>query len=43
LEKNANLVSYEMHETGGHFAALEKPGELWGDVEKFVEKVWEKV
>ncbi|KAF3002630.1 hypothetical protein E8E13_009034 [Curvularia kusanoi] len=33
LEKNANLVTYEQHERGGHFAALEKPQELWGDVE----------
>jgi len=43
LEKNANLVTYEQHESGGHFAALEKPAELWGDVEKYVEAVWAKV
>jgi hypothetical protein len=43
LEKNANLVSYEQHEAGGHFAALEKPRELWGDVETFVKAVWDKV
>ncbi|KAG9205567.1 hypothetical protein G6514_008209 [Epicoccum nigrum] len=42
LEKNANLVSYEQHEAGGHFAALEKPRELWGDVETFVKAVWDK-
>ncbi|KAJ4988845.1 epoxide hydrolase 6 [Stagonosporopsis vannaccii] len=43
LEKNVNLVTYEQHESGGHFAALEKPEELWGDVEKYVKAVWGKV
>ena len=43
LEKSANLVTYEQHERGGHFAALEKPEELWGDVEKYVGEVWGKV
>ncbi|KAJ8114567.1 hypothetical protein OPT61_g3578 [Boeremia exigua] len=43
LEKRANLVTYEQHEIGGHFAALEQPRELWGDVEKYVEAVWGKV
>ena len=43
LEKNGNIVTYEQHESGGHFAALEKPKELWGDVEKYVEAVWGKV
>jgi microsomal epoxide hydrolase len=42
LEKNCNLVTYEQHEHGGHFAALECPEELWGDVKKYVEKAWEK-
>lgn len=27
-------------EKGGHFAALEKPKELWGDVEEFVGIAW---
>ncbi|UPX13223.1 uncharacterized protein EKO05_0003744 [Ascochyta rabiei] len=40
LDKNANIVTYEQHESGGHFAALEKPEELWGDVEKFVNVAW---
>ncbi|PSN61440.1 epoxide hydrolase-like protein [Corynespora cassiicola Philippines] len=40
LDKNANIVTYEQHESGGHFAALEKPQELWSDVEKYVKVVW---
>lgn len=40
IEKNANLITYKLHERGGHFAALEQPRELWEDVEEFVEKVW---
>ncbi|KAH6643082.1 epoxide hydrolase-like protein [Boeremia exigua] len=43
LDKGANIVTYEQHESGGHFAALEKPKELWSDVEKYVEVVWGKV
>lgn len=27
------------HEHGGHFAALEGPGVLWGDLREFVEEV----
>ncbi|KAI4616472.1 hypothetical protein J4E80_005746 [Alternaria sp. BMP 0032] len=40
LEKETNLVFYKQHESGGHFAALEKPKELWQDVEEFAGKVW---
>ncbi|KAF2820739.1 epoxide hydrolase-like protein [Ophiobolus disseminans] len=40
LEKHCNLVTYRQHERGGHFAALEKPRELWADVEEFAGKVW---
>ncbi|KAI8933787.1 hypothetical protein NX059_009495 [Plenodomus lindquistii] len=39
-EKGANLVAYGAHESGGHFAALEKPKELWGDVEVYAGKAW---
>ncbi|KAF2846891.1 epoxide hydrolase-like protein [Plenodomus tracheiphilus IPT5] len=42
LEKHANLVGYVQHDKGGHFAALEVPGVLWGDVEEFVEGVWKE-
>ena len=37
-----NLVFYREHERGGHFAALEGPEILWGDVEEFVKKAWKK-
>ncbi|KAI4953675.1 hypothetical protein J4E91_002523 [Alternaria rosae] len=40
LEKETNLVFYKQHESGGHFAALEKPKELWEDVQEFAGKVW---
>ncbi|KAF2849121.1 epoxide hydrolase-like protein [Plenodomus tracheiphilus IPT5] len=39
-EKTGNMVFYGEHERGGHFAALERPEVLWGDVEAFVGKVW---
>lgn len=42
LEKNCNLATYNKHEHGGHFAALEQPAELWADVEEFVSVVWKK-
>jgi len=37
-----NLVHYNRHETGGHFAAMEKPTELFSDVEEFVKVAWSK-
>jgi microsomal epoxide hydrolase len=40
IAKDSNLVWYKKHEGGGHFAALEKPKELWEDVKEFTEKVW---
>jgi microsomal epoxide hydrolase len=43
LEKGGNIATYEQHESGGHFAALEKPEWLWADVEKYVKEVWGKV
>lgn len=39
-ETTCNLVSFRAHETGGHFAALEKPEELWADVEEYLQKAW---
>jgi microsomal epoxide hydrolase len=42
VEKNVNVVHYKQHERGGHFAALERPKELLGDVEEFVEQVWKE-
>ncbi|KAF2868816.1 epoxide hydrolase-like protein [Massariosphaeria phaeospora] len=43
VEKHGNLAFYRQHESGGHFAALEKPEWLWRDVEDYVELVWKKV
>jgi pimeloyl-ACP methyl ester carboxylesterase len=40
LEKNCNLVFYRQHDQGGHFAALERPAELWADVQEFADKAW---
>ncbi|CAK1361568.1 putative epoxide hydrolase [Cercospora beticola] len=37
---SANLVFSNVHEGGGHFAALEKPKELLGDIEAWVKKAW---
>jgi microsomal epoxide hydrolase len=40
IATSGNLVFFRQHTSGGHFAALEKPQELWTDVREFVEKVW---
>ncbi|CAK4034020.1 epoxide hydrolase [Lecanosticta acicola] len=37
---SCNLVSASVHETGGHFAAMEKPKELLADIEEYVQKAW---
>lgn len=37
-----NLVFYEEHDKGGHFAALEQPELLLKDMEDFVAQVWQK-
>ncbi|KAI0882617.1 Alpha/Beta hydrolase protein [Annulohypoxylon maeteangense] len=38
--KSCNLVSFNQHESGGHFPAMEKPNELLADVEEYVKKAW---
>lgn len=43
VETTGNLVWHRQHESGGHFAAMEKPRELLRDVEEFVAEVWTKV
>ena len=35
-----NLVWYKQHDSGGHFAALEKPELLLHDIEEFAAAVW---
>ncbi|KAH7364659.1 epoxide hydrolase [Rhexocercosporidium sp. MPI-PUGE-AT-0058] len=39
-ETEGNLVFYREHKKGGHFAALEQPRVLLGDVEEFIAQVW---
>lgn len=39
-ETTAKLVHFNCHERGGHFAALEKPEELWSDIEAFLKLAW---
>ena len=34
-----NILLWEKHNSGGHFAAMEKPKELASDVNKFVKDV----
>jgi len=38
--KTCNLVSYNEHEHGGHFPAMERPSELLADIEEYIRKVW---
>ncbi|KAJ6078767.1 hypothetical protein N7467_008520 [Penicillium canescens] len=40
IETTGNLVFYERHQKGGHFAALEQPDELKSDLTKFVDQIW---
>ena len=37
-----NLVHFNRHEAGGHFAAMENPKVLFDDVEQFVKKAWKQ-
>ncbi|KUJ10363.1 alpha/beta-hydrolase [Mollisia scopiformis] len=34
------LIYWREHEKGGHFAALERPETLWGDLKEFVDQVF---
>ncbi|CAG8300740.1 unnamed protein product [Penicillium salamii] len=40
VETTGNLVFWQQHQKGGHFAALERPDELKADLVKFVNQVW---
>ncbi|PMD42060.1 alpha/beta-hydrolase [Hyaloscypha variabilis F] len=40
VKTQANVVFYREHEKGGHFAALEQPELLMGDIEQFIAQVW---
>ena len=39
-ETTGDLVFFREHESGGHFAAMEKPQELLADIEEFIKYVW---
>lgn len=39
-ETYANVVFWQEHSSGGHFAAYEKPDELAADLIKFYKQVW---
>ncbi len=39
IETTGYLVFYRQHEKGGHFAALERPEELWADIDEFAQSV----
>ncbi|KAF2121666.1 Alpha/Beta hydrolase protein [Lophiotrema nucula] len=43
VERTGDVVFHRAHERGGHFAALERPGELLEDIEGFVEVAWKNV
>jgi len=40
VEKTANIVFWQEHERGGHFAAYEKPEVLAEDLVKFFRSIW---
>lgn len=39
-ENKANVVFWQEHESGGHFAAYEKPKEFVNDLVRFFLSVW---
>ena len=40
VETTGRLVWFRRHTSGGHFAAVERPEVLLGDIEEFVAQVW---
>jgi microsomal epoxide hydrolase len=40
LDATGKVTFFRAHDRGGHFAALEVPELLWGDVEEFAFEVW---
>lgn len=42
VKETGNFVHLSWHEKGGHFAAMERPEDLWSDVEAFVKEAWGK-
>ncbi|KAI4723143.1 alpha/beta-hydrolase [Aureobasidium sp. EXF-10727] len=42
VKETGNFVHVASHDKGGHFAAMERPEDLWADVEGFVKEAWGK-
>ncbi|KAH8195950.1 hypothetical protein TruAng_009870 [Truncatella angustata] len=42
IDQTGKVSWYRTHSKGGHFPALEKPEELWKDVEDFIAEFWSK-
>jgi len=42
VKETGNFVHVSSHDKGGHFAAMERPEDLWADVEGFVKEAWGK-
>ncbi|EME83297.1 uncharacterized protein MYCFIDRAFT_52339 [Pseudocercospora fijiensis CIRAD86] len=42
VKETGNLVWYKEHDSGGHFAAMEKPELFVSDMESFIAEVWPK-
>ncbi|KAK5174282.1 uncharacterized protein LTR77_001362 [Saxophila tyrrhenica] len=42
VKKSGNLVWHREHQSGGHFAAMEKPKEFVQDIEDFITTAWTK-
>ena len=40
--QDTGMQSANLGSQGGHFAAVEKPDELWKDISDFVEQAWNK-
>ena len=41
-EEKADIVFWEEHDSGGHFAAYQKPEEFVGDLVRFFPSVWKQ-
>lgn len=42
VAEDTQRESADFGSQGGHFAAVEKPDELWNDISEFVEEAWNK-
>jgi hypothetical protein len=42
VAEDTRRESADFGSQGGHFAAVEKPDELWNDISEFVDQAWNK-